>query len=40
MSQVFPIVVEKLKEKKVLLRDPLVECLDALAATVIACIAP
>lgn len=31
---VVPAVFDKFKEKKPLLRDPLVECIDAIAATV------
>ncbi|KAK6736923.1 hypothetical protein RB195_019549 [Necator americanus] len=33
-QSIIPIVFEKLKEKKPLLKDPLVECADAIAATV------
>ncbi|CAJ0571285.1 unnamed protein product, partial [Mesorhabditis spiculigera] len=32
-STLFPTVIEKLKEKKPLLRDPVVDCLDKMAAT-------
>ncbi|CAI4224154.1 unnamed protein product [Auanema sp. JU1783] len=33
-QSIFPVIFEKLKEKKPLLKDPLVECLDALIATI------
>ncbi|KIH42655.1 HEAT repeat protein, partial [Ancylostoma duodenale] len=33
-QSIIPIVFEKLKEKKPLLKDPLIECADAIAATI------